>query len=75
MSEVPRSGDQLIEFLRTRHAEVMRARNDKRPGEFKVLANRAGSSEFVAPELVTGTCSQVSMWGHRFSIRFNGRCT
>jgi Fic/DOC family len=55
MSEVPRSGDQLIELLRTRHAEVMRARNDKRPGEFKVLANRAGSSEFVAPELVTGT--------------------
>ena len=49
MRKVPRSGGQLIELLRSRHAEVMRARSDKRLGEFKVLANRAGSSEFVSP--------------------------
>ena len=55
MCEVPRSGQELIELLRRRHAEVMRARSDNRPGDFKVLANRAGSSEFVAPELVEGT--------------------
>jgi Fic/DOC family len=55
MCEVPRSGQELIELLRSRHAEVMRARSDKRPGNFKVLANRAGSSEFVAPDLVEGT--------------------
>ena len=46
MRNVPRSGDDLIELLRSRHAEVTRAGSDKRPGEFKVLVNRAGSSEF-----------------------------
>ena len=32
MCEVPRSGQELIELLRRRHAEVMRARSDKRQG-------------------------------------------
>jgi Fic/DOC family len=42
-------------LLRDRHAEVMGGRPDKRPGEFKHLGNRAGSVEFVAPDLVEGT--------------------
>ena len=33
----------------------MAGRPDKRPGEFKHLGNRAGSIEFVAPDLVEGT--------------------
>ena len=37
----------------------MGGRPDKGPGEFKHLANRAGSSEFVAPNLVLGTLSEA----------------
>lgn len=33
----------------------MEGRPDKHPGKFKTLANRAGATHFVAPELVKGT--------------------
>jgi Fic family protein len=47
--------DQFIGLLRDWHAEVLAERPDKRPGEFKHRGNRAGSTEFVAPDLVEGT--------------------
>jgi Fic family protein len=53
--EVAASGDAFIDILLRQHAAVMGGRPDKRPGEFKHIVNRAGSSEFVAPELVEGT--------------------
>jgi hypothetical protein len=53
--EVAASADGFVEILRRHHAEVMGGRPDKWPGEFKHIANRAGASEFVAPELVEGT--------------------
>lgn len=37
------------------HAQLMAARPDKRPGRFKLDANVAGETRFVAPELVRGT--------------------
>ncbi len=46
---------EFMALLRDRHAEVMAGRPDKRPGEFKHRGNRAGSTEFVAPDLVEGT--------------------
>ena len=46
---------EFLELLRERHAEVIAARPEKRPGEFKHVDNRAGSTAFVAPDLVTGT--------------------
>jgi Fic/DOC family len=52
---VPADSDEFLALLRARHAEVMGGRPDKRPGEFKHLSNRAGSVEFVAPDLVEGT--------------------
>ncbi|MCL2584439.1 MAG: Fic family protein, partial [Streptosporangiales bacterium] len=55
MATVPRSADGFIELLRSRHAILMSARPEKNPGVFKTRANRAGRTEFVAPELVTGT--------------------
>lgn len=55
MATVPRSADGLIELLQARHAVLMSARPEKNPGVFKTRANRAGRTEFVAPELVTGT--------------------
>jgi len=42
-------------LLRGRHATVMEAREDKAPGAFKDRVNRAGTTVFVAPDLVDGT--------------------
>lgn len=54
------SGDfgSFMDLLRHRHVSIMEGRPDKRPGEFKEMANRAGSTVFVAPELVRGTLRQ-----------------
>jgi hypothetical protein len=41
-----------------RHARIMGARADKRPGEFKRIANQAGLTTFVAPELVRETLAR-----------------
>lgn len=41
--------------LRHAHARILQGRPDKRPGQFKQVANRAGDTVFVAPELVDGT--------------------
>jgi hypothetical protein len=55
MATVPRSGDGLLDLLRSRHAVLLGARPEKNPGRFKNRANRAGLTEFVAPDLVEGT--------------------
>jgi hypothetical protein len=55
MSRLPKSLEQLFELLATRHASVMEGRPDKSPGLFKADINRAGSTYFVAPDLVRGT--------------------
>jgi len=55
MSRVPRSFDELTAILKSRHARIMEGRPDKGPGRFKPDPNRAGSTIFVAPELVEGT--------------------
>lgn len=55
MRRVPSDAAALIRLLKTRHASIMERRPDKRPGEFKQIGNRAGSTVFVAPDLVAGT--------------------
>lgn len=55
MSRVPKDYDDFINILRTRHAEIMMARKDKNPGQFKTKINIAGSTQFVPPDLVKGT--------------------
>lgn len=52
------SGEPVLNQLRARHADQMQERPEVGPGEFKVLANRAGNTEFVAPQLVRGTLVQ-----------------
>ena len=47
--------NEFVDLLTTRHAMLMGGRPDKRPGEFKRSRNKAGATEFVAPELVRGT--------------------
>lgn len=55
MRMVPRSADELLDLLVARHRAIMGQRPDKSPGRFKTIANRAGATVFVAPELVDGT--------------------
>lgn len=50
-----RDASEFLTLLKRRHATIMQARADKRPGEFKVQSNMAGQTVFVAPELVEGT--------------------
>ncbi len=58
MSRLPRSFDELATLLKGRHARIMEGRPDKGPGRFKADPNRAGSTLFVAPELVDGTLAK-----------------
>ncbi len=58
MRRVPTTFDELVDLLRGRHAVLMASRPDKLPGVFKRKPNRAGATDFVAPELVPGTLKQ-----------------
>ncbi len=58
MSRVPKNFDALRALLKSRHTSIMEGRPDKLPGEFKKTINRAGSTVFVAPDLVMGTLKQ-----------------
>ena len=55
MNRVPATEDEFLSLLRHRHAVLLEWRPDCNPGSFKTLRNRAGNTEFVAPELVEGT--------------------
>src|SRR3546814_19089287 len=55
MKTVPGGYEEFEAILRRRHASIMEARPDKNPGVFKSKINQAGSTVFVAPELVNGT--------------------
>lgn len=59
MTMVPDSAEELMQLLRSRHALIMQARPDKRPGELKKKANKAGDTVFVLPENVSGTLTQA----------------
>jgi len=58
MGKTPRTFDDLIGLMQSRHKTLMGGRPDKEPGIFKIKANRAGSTDFVAPNLVLGTFKQ-----------------
>ncbi len=55
MKKVPSSADELFYLLLDRHKKLMHARDDKMPGKFKTVINRAGNTVFVKPEEVQGT--------------------
>lgn len=55
MNRTPESADDLLRLLEERHAVIMEGRPEAGPGRFKSRNNRAGVTEFVAPELVVGT--------------------
>lgn len=58
MMTVPQTDSELIQLLLQRHAFLMAEREDKMPGQFKNIINRAGNTVFVTPEEVRGTISK-----------------
>ncbi|GHU10912.1 Fic family protein [Alphaproteobacteria bacterium] len=58
MNRKPKTFDDFMEILQSRHKILMGGRPDKKPGIIKEHANQAGSTLFVAPELVIGTFKQ-----------------
>ncbi len=58
IARTPRDPAMLLDLMQSRHATLMSARPDKRPGFFKTEANRAGQTLFVAPDQVEGTLAQ-----------------
>lgn len=46
---------EFLDLLKAWHHSIMQGRPDKRPGQFKEIANKAGNTLFVDPGLVLGT--------------------
>jgi hypothetical protein len=55
MQTLPHDSSDFLVLLKRRHFTILESRFDKKPGEFKDLPNQAGSTIFVAPDLVVGT--------------------
>ncbi|MDH3664497.1 MAG: Fic family protein [Alphaproteobacteria bacterium] len=55
MRQTAQDSTALLRILKARHALIMGSRSNARPGAFKLVENRAGSTVFVAPDLVPGT--------------------
>lgn len=58
MARTPRDPAMLLDLIQSRHATLMSARVDKRPGHLKTESNRAGQTLFVAPDQVEGTLAR-----------------
>lgn len=61
-ARIPHDADELLAILRSQHATMLGERPEAGPGTFKLDPNRAGSTYFVAPDLVEGTLRE----GFRF---------
>ncbi|MEX1141501.1 MAG: Fic family protein [Thermoleophilaceae bacterium] len=51
----PRDADELEAAIQEMHRRIMGGRPEVRPGAYKEVPNRAGSTAFVHPDLVRGT--------------------
>ena len=54
-ARTPADEEELLDLLVSRHRTLMGGRPEKRPGLLKARVNRAGSTVFVAPDLVEET--------------------
>jgi Fic/DOC family len=60
--QLPDSPESFLGLLRSHHASMLERRPQAGPGVFKDKPNRAGGTDFVQPDLVTGTLIE----GYRF---------
>jgi len=56
----PVAGGDFLDGLAAWHAEMLRMRPEANPGKTKLQVNYAGTTRFVAPELVRGTTAEGS---------------
>ncbi len=59
LTRILSSPDAFIEVLHAAHRRIMSGRPEHDPGMFKTQPNRAGTTVFVAPELVRGTLREA----------------
>lgn len=71
MANLPKNPDELILLLKSRHSILMQFRQDKQPGFFKTRINQAGTSLFVAPDLVEGTLEKGFEIYQSLEVPFN----
>ncbi len=62
--------EDLESTLQRRHHVILGGRPEKKPGVFKEIANRAGNTSFVAPNLVQGTLKEGLAIFHSLSTGF-----
>jgi len=60
----PNDADDLLDLLRSSHAQMLERRPSVHPGAFKTMVNRAGDTTFVHPDLVVGTLVE----GYRYYV-------
>jgi Fic family protein len=70
MRQCPKNENDLIAILKHRHKILMQGRPETQPGEFKTILNRAGSTLFVAPDLVEGTLRKSFQWLQKLQTPF-----
>jgi fido (protein-threonine AMPylation protein) len=70
MTKIPKSFDDFIDLLRSRHKILMKGRINI-TSEFKTKANQAGSTLFVNPELVLGTLKEGFKIYQRLTTSFS----
>jgi hypothetical protein len=58
MSRLPESFGEFIDLLKSRHKILMSKRPEVKPGVFKEMPNRVGSTHFVQPELLAETLAK-----------------
>lgn len=71
MTRTPATADDFEHLLRARHTTVLAGRPEKLPGQYKKRPNRAGSSDFVDPELVVGTLRRGFDIGRQLTSPFD----
>lgn len=64
------STDSFLRLLQGWHSSIMAGRLDKRPGQFKEVANRAGNTKFVEPVMAEGTLRQGFEMGRTIATPF-----
>ena len=69
-ARTPEGADDFTELLRLWNGRILHGRPDKRPGEWKLKANRAGGTSFVAPDLVVGTLQEAWRFYETLSAGF-----
>lgn len=62
MAFTPKSGEAFLELLKKRHAQLLAARPNKYPGEFKTSNNPSGKTDWVSHELIEGTLLKAFDW-------------